>query len=76
VFDSDRQWFLKHQEELKARYSGQFVAILDGKVVDSSPNFDELATRVYEKHGYRDIFMPWVGEEKRPARIPSPRVSG
>ena len=69
MFDADLQWFAQHKDELLAQYDGQFVAILNGTVVDSDADFEKLAERIYAKYGYRDFVMQKV----RP--MPSPTES-
>jgi len=50
-------------------YAGKYVAILEGKVVDSDWNLITMAKRVYATQGYRPIYMGLVTDKPEPARI-------
>jgi hypothetical protein len=59
---------------LLATHRGQFVAIHEGKVVETGPNKLDVAGRAYARFGYVPIFVSLVTDEVQPlARIPSPR---
>lgn len=65
-------YFNTHLPELSARFEGQFVAIIDYRVVDNDPNLDRLMERVYKRFGYRPILMRRVQKgTERPSRLPS-----
>ena len=67
-------FFATHLPELLAKYEGQFVAILNNRVIDNDPNLDPLMERVYRRFGYRPILMRRVQRKAaRPSRPPSPR---
>lgn len=65
--ESERTAFLKIKNNLlhDPNYSGKYVAILGGVVVDSDEILLNLAKRVYAKHGYVPIYMPKVTTENR-----------
>ncbi len=71
-FERARDYYRDHFEELLSQYSGKYIAVLDDQVVDSDSSFHDLATRVYAKYGYRDMFMPKVVRD-RVVYIRSPR---
>ncbi|HID87820.1 MAG TPA: hypothetical protein EYP55_10670 [Anaerolineae bacterium] len=73
-FERDRIAFERMREELLKTHRGQFVAILDGEVVDADPDQGELARRVYARFGYRPIYMDEVREKPRIYEFPSPEV--
>ena len=50
--------------ELLKTHKGQFVAILNGELVDSDDNQSALANRVYDKHGYRTMLIRKVVEHE------------
>ena len=53
---------------------GQFVAIHEGRVVESGDDKLEVARRAYERFGYVPILVTRVaGGPSAPVRIPSPR---
>ena len=55
------------------RYNGNYVAIVNGKLVDSDPDKTILVKRAYEKFGYRPIStFDSVSKEKEYAEFSSP----
>ena len=71
----DIAWYRANRTKLLRSYPGQYVAIVDGSVVDHGRNFDALATRVFARFGDRSVYMPRVQREEPTARIRSPRRS-
>ena len=74
-FYEEEQAFLSMKDNLlkNEKYAGAFVAILNGKLVDSDSNEGVLAERCYRKYGYRPIYFNKVERIKRIIRLPSPR---
>ncbi len=70
---ADMEWYARHRRRLVSQYAGQYVAVVDGKVVDHDRDFGSLATRVFERMGVRPVFMPLVRETERPVQVRSPR---
>jgi hypothetical protein len=66
-------WFEEHRDRLLRRHAGEYVAIVDRKVVDHDPDFERLATRVFERLGTRPVFMPRLAPHAEPLRVRSPR---
>jgi len=56
------------------RYREKYVAILQGRVVDSDLSLAQLAKRVYEKHGYVPILMTKVTDKIRKFENSSPET--
>lgn len=73
VLHRDMQWYRTHRSSLLKRYLGQYVAILDGEVVDHGRDFGPLAARVFARFGNRSVYMPRVEASEPTARIRSPR---
>jgi aspartate-semialdehyde dehydrogenase len=73
-FERAKDYYRENFERLVAEYEGQFVAVIDDRVVDSDVDFSELAERVYGRFGYRDIYMPRVSREHEILQIRSPRI--
>jgi len=71
-FEPAVAFFEQHREELLQKHEGRFIAIVDDKVVDSDVDRIALAHRIYEKHGYKAIYMPKVERTPRVVRIPTP----
>ena len=71
--EENMAWYEKNRTRLLQRYKNQYVAIVEQTVADHDADFSALAERVFERYGYRSIFMPRVRREDRPLRIRSPR---
>lgn len=72
--EDDLAWYEANKRRLLRRYAGQYVAIIDLKVVDHDKDFDALAKRVFSRFGVRSIAMPKVTLGERVVHVPSPRV--
>jgi hypothetical protein len=60
--------------ELLRTHLGEFVAIHEGRVVESGVEKIDVARRAYERFGYIPIFISRVvTDPPAPVRIPSPR---
>jgi hypothetical protein len=72
LIEISRLQYLERQhllyEDLKpsllAKYSGQFIAFEDGVVLDFDSNEKQLAQRVYQTYGYRDLLILQVLEKE------------
>jgi hypothetical protein len=66
--------FLQLLPQLLQTHRGKYVAVHEGKVVDSGDDKIALALRAYARYGYVPIYVGLVTERPlRPERIPSPR---
>jgi hypothetical protein len=65
-------WYEQNKQRLLRKYEGQYIAIVDGGVVDHDPDFEALASRVFARFGSRSILMPRVVESPRALRLRSP----
>jgi len=74
IFEREKNSFAKLKETLlhDAVYVNKFIAIMDGKIVDSDYDRSALAERVYTKHGYVQLFIGKVTKQKRYRELPSP----
>ena len=68
------RWYDRNRDRLQRDYDGEYVAILERRVIDHDQSFEALAERVFEREGVRDIFMPKVGAD-RTLRVRSPRLA-
>ena len=64
---------------LRESYSGQYVAILDGRLVDHDPNQEALYRRIVARHPDRFVWLTRVEEEplatlnfRSPRLVPGP----
>ena len=74
VFELEKKYFEENKGTLLEKYIGKYIAIINKRVVDSDKDFSKLAQRVYEKFGYRDIYMPLVDIKEQVVRVPSPKI--
>lgn len=68
----EMRWFERNRARLTREHDGEYVAILNQRVIDHDSSFEALAERVFAREGARNIFMPRVGSAK-PVRVRSPR---
>lgn len=73
--DKDIAWYRRNRPALLRRYQGEYIAIVNGAVVDHGHDFDALANRVFGRFGVRNVYMPRVQAGEPAARIRSPRKS-
>lgn len=74
VLELGKRYFEANKKDLLKKYQNKYIAILNDKVVGSDKDFSKLAERIYKKFGYQTIYMPFVSEQKRIVKIPSPRI--
>jgi hypothetical protein len=67
----DLAFYEEHRAELERKYPDEYLAIVDGSVVDHDASFDALGARVFRKYGARPVCMPRVGRSV--VRVRSPR---
>jgi len=71
----EQEAFLRLRPLLLRTHRGQFVAIHEGRLVDSGEDEIALGLRVYAKFGYVPIYVGQVTDEPhRVVRIPTPRL--
>lgn len=70
----DAAWYERNKPRLIKRYEGEYLAIIDAKVVDHDADFSALSKRVFARFGRRPIFMPRCIEPDEVVRLRSPRV--
>ncbi|HEY3495755.1 MAG TPA: DUF5678 domain-containing protein [Polyangiaceae bacterium] len=68
---TDLAWYEANRTQLEREYPGEYVAIIDEKLVDHDGEFERLASRVFAKYGARPVCMPRVGRSV--VRVRSPR---
>ncbi len=69
----DQAWYDTHAEELARQHPDEYLAIVDGEVVDSDTAFSPLAQRVQERFGPRPVLMPKCAPGGRDVELRSPR---
>jgi hypothetical protein len=74
ALQKEREAFHRLWDQLLKTHKGQFVAVLDGQVVDSDVDNCKLAQRVYSKFGYVPIYIQRVEEKPTVYDLPSPEV--
>ena len=71
--EGDMAWYAAHKRQLLRRYHGEFLAIVDRRVVDHDRDFSTLAARVFAKVGVRPVFMPQCLADDQVVHLRSPR---
>ncbi len=78
---SEGKWEREHRDFLRLRASlldthlGKYVAVHEGKVVESGDDQISVALRAYAKCGYVPLYVGLVSDSPGPLlRVPSPRV--
>jgi len=71
--DDAMRWYREKHAELVRKYRGEYIAIIARAVVDHDVDFAALASRVFQEHGTRSIYMPRVAEHAGDVRVRSPR---
>ena len=74
ILELGKRYFEQNKETLLKKYQNKYIAIFNNRVVGSDKDFSKLAERIYKKFGYQTIYMPFVSEQKRIVKIPSPRI--
>lgn len=72
-FEEAKSFFRRNKKKILSKYQDKYIAILKNRVIDSDEDFGRLAKRVYNKLGYRPIYMPKVVDEMPIIHVPSPR---
>lgn len=74
VLELGKRYFEHNKETLLKKHRNKYIAIFNNKVVGFDKDFSRLAERIYKKFGYQTIYMPFVSEQKKIVKIPSPRI--
>jgi hypothetical protein len=74
AFEREQEAFERLKPELLRTHRGQCVAILNGQVVESGSDKIEVLDRVYERFGYRPVYVQWVEERPRVYKVPHRKV--
>ncbi len=72
--EADMAWYEAHKRQLLRRYHGDYLAIVDRRVLDHDPDFGTLAARVFAKVGVGPVFMPQCVETEQTVHLRSPRL--
>lgn len=75
--ETDKLWFEQNIEQLEEQYKGQFIAILNEKVIAHSDHFDELSdiTLKLKKAGkLKGVPIIARASKKNPAAIKIPSI--
>ncbi|GEM_PF-2515465 len=72
-FEKQKQAFESISPEELVPYQGQFVAAIDGKIIDSDKDLIELDQRILQRYGDVPVYITKVGE-RAIFNIPTPFV--
>jgi hypothetical protein len=71
----EQESFRRQLPDLLKTHRGQYVAIHEGRVLESGADKLEVAGRAYARCGYVPVYVGLVTDQPIPAsRMPSPRV--
>jgi hypothetical protein len=73
AFERERQSFHLMRGKLKIEYSGKYVAIHDGRVVDCDVNESSLIDRFYKTYGNVAVYIDKPEEKQRIPKVITPR---
>ena len=73
-FAAEAKRFTKMLPILRQQYHGEFVALLDGAVIDHDPDDERLAERLYARLGEVPFYIGWTGESPSTYELPSPEA--
>jgi len=71
AFERERAAFERLKPQLLKTHRGKFVAVVDEQVVDLDTDRVRLALRVYDRFGYRPIYVQMIEEHLPRVRLPS-----
>jgi PHD/YefM family antitoxin component YafN of YafNO toxin-antitoxin module len=71
AFERERAAFERLKPELLKTHRGKFVAVVNEQVVDMDTDRVKLVLRVYDRFGYRPIYVQLVEEHPPRRRLPS-----
>jgi antitoxin (DNA-binding transcriptional repressor) of toxin-antitoxin stability system len=71
AFERERAAFERLKPELLKTHHGKFVAVVNEQVVDMDIDRVKLILRVYDRFGYRPIYVQLVEEHPPRRRLPS-----
>lgn len=75
TFEEERAAFYRLKDDLHDTHEGQYVAILNGQVVDSGTDPVDVVMRVYTRFGYVPVYVGLVSERPEVVEFPSPEIS-
>lgn len=73
--ERDIAWYRSQRARLLRRYRGEYIAIIDQRVVDHGHDFSAVAPRVFRRFGNRSVYMPLVQAAEASVRVRSPRIA-
>jgi hypothetical protein len=68
LFEAEKKTFWAMRERLLDEYEGEYVAIHQGSVVDHDTDKLKLGLRVYQRFGYRPIYVQLVSCQGLPVK--------
>jgi len=68
LFETEKKTFWALREQLLDQYEGEYVAIYQGRVVDHDTDKLKLGLRVYQRFGYRPIYVQLVSRQGLPVK--------
>ena len=66
--------FVEMLPVLREQYDAEFVALIDGAVIDHDSDDERLAARLYARVGAAPFYIGWVGDSPTTYELPSPEA--
>ena len=61
--NNNKEWFKKHIKELKEKYKGKLVSVLDGEIIAVGNDLDEIREIIMAKRKKGEIHgIPFTGK--------------
>lgn len=74
-WEQEKQAFLHMRDSLPKKYQNKYVAIHEGKIVESGHEKIAVGLRAYSRYGYVPIYIGYTGDDlDEIVRAPSPRI--
>lgn len=74
AFEQERQTFERLKPELLRTHRGQWVAIYQGKIVETGQDRSQVLDSVYDRFGYVPVYVQQVEEQPRVYKLPHRKV--
>ena len=75
ALEAGRRAFEGERPGLMGQYAGQYVALLNGRVVDNDKNDEDLAERMFKKFGDAPFYIGRVEDPPSVYELPSPELA-
>ena len=75
ILEKESIWYQDNLEELKRLYNGKWIAISDGKVIDTDDTERGLLEKIRNRKNNQPVYIRQVGAPLKVYRMRSPRLA-